>query len=68
MDSPELAARPEVAARTAGAFWVQRGLSSLADSDDVTGITRRISGGMLGLETRKRAVDRAKAVLSPAAQ
>ena len=67
VDNPELAARPDVAARTAAAFWVQRGLSKLADADDVTGITRRISGGMLGLETRKRAVDRAKAVLLPAA-
>jgi putative chitinase len=67
VDQPELAARPDVAARTAGAFWVQRGLSKLADADDVTAITRRISGGMLGLETRRRAVDRAKAVLLPAA-
>ena len=67
VDNPELAARPDVAARTAAAFWVQRGLSKLADADDVTGITRRISGGMLGLETRQRAVDRAKAVLLPAA-
>ena len=67
VDNPELAARPDVAARTAAAFWVQRGLSKLADADDVTGITRRISGGMLGLETRRRAVDRAKAVLLPAA-
>ena len=63
VDNPDLAARPDVAARTAGAFWMQRGLSKLADGDDVTGITRRISGGMLGLETRKRAVDRAKALL-----
>jgi predicted chitinase len=63
---PELAARPEGASRIAAAFWNKTGLNALADQDDIREITRRINGGLLGLESRTLAVQRAKAVLLPA--
>ena len=68
VNNPALAARPDVAARLAAVFWSRNNLNTLADADDITGITRRISGGANGLETRTRAVARAKAALQPPAR
>ena len=68
VDNPELAATPVIAARVAAVYWNKRGLNNLADADNVADITRRINGGLLGLETRTRAVARAKSVLMPAAK
>jgi len=34
-------------------FWNLKGLNALADKDDVLGITKRINGGVNGLEHRK---------------
>lgn len=50
--NPDLAATPEVAFRTAGAYWKSRGLNELADSGDMREITRRINGGFIGLADR----------------
>jgi predicted chitinase len=61
--NPELAARPDVAARTAAAFWNLRKLNVPADRDDIKTITNGINGGFLGLEARTAAVQRAKAAL-----
>lgn len=35
-------------------FWNSRGLNNLADRDDVSAVTRRVNGGVLGLEQRIR--------------
>jgi putative chitinase len=48
----------------AGWFWAKRHLNTLADTDDLTGITKRINGGLNGLEIRRRLLQRAKAFLS----
>jgi putative chitinase len=47
----------------AGWFWDSRSLNALADRDDVEGITRRINGGLNGIEDRKRRLAIAKSVL-----
>ena len=60
---PDLAARPDVAARIAAMFWSIKGLNELADRDDPREITRRINGGFNGLTAREEAVERAKKTL-----
>jgi len=60
---PELAVRPDIAVRTATLFWKLTRLNELAEADDIRGITRKISGGLNGLDGRTRAVERAKLVL-----
>jgi len=60
---PELAARPEAGFRIAGLFWKRNGLNELADLQDFELITRRINGGLNGLEDRLKYYDRAKEVL-----
>ena len=58
--SPDLVAAPEYACETAGWFWHDRGLNELADKGEFTAITRRINGGLNGIEERtaywKRAI------------
>jgi putative chitinase len=50
---PELLERPGPAARSAGWFWHRHDLSRLADARDIATITRRINGGLTGLDDRK---------------
>lgn len=66
LNHPELAADPAAAARIAGAYWSDRGLNTLADEDNIEAITRAINGGLTGLDARKAAVAKAKAVLGSA--
>lgn len=54
VSTPEKAAAPEVAFRTAGAFWTAHGLNDLADKGDIKGITRRINGGQNGETEREK--------------
>jgi predicted chitinase len=63
-DPELLATDPDLCADVAGWFWAKRHLNTLADADDLTGLTRRINGGLNGLEGRRRLLTRAKAVLS----
>jgi predicted chitinase len=56
---PEQAAQPEVGFRVAGWFWKSHGLNELADKRDFRAITRRINGGLNGLESRQKYYDNA---------
>ncbi|MGB0955051.1 MAG: glycoside hydrolase family 19 protein [Panacagrimonas sp.] len=47
----------------AGWFWGKRGLNAMADDDDLTAVTRRINGGVNGLEDRRRLLSRTKSLL-----
>jgi predicted chitinase len=49
---PELAAKPENAAKIAAWFWQKHGLNQLADSGKFDTITRRINGGTNGAADR----------------
>lgn len=51
---PGQAAEPAVAMRLALAYWNAHDLNTLADRDDLEGITRRINGGLIGLTDRRR--------------
>jgi putative chitinase len=62
-DSPELAAIPEHAARIAACYWHDRGLNELADqatNESFVTITKRINGGLNGLNERVAYWQRAK--------
>lgn len=61
---PEMAASKDVAFRIAGSFWKTRGLNELADAGDFMTITRRINGGLNGLEDRKARYAQAKVALN----
>lgn len=49
---PELLEEPGNASLSAAWFWTSHGLSVLADSGDFTTITKRINGGLNGLQDR----------------
>jgi putative chitinase len=61
--SPELLEQPQWAAESAAWFWGQNGLNELADRDQFNSITRRINGGLNGLQDRLQLWARARAVL-----
>jgi len=63
LEQPDLAARWDTGARVFGVYWKTRQLNALADNDDIQGITRRISGGLAGIDTRLIYLARAKAAL-----
>jgi len=60
---PELAERPDIAVTTACDYWQSRGLSALADQDDVLAVTKKVNGGTNGLADRKVQLAKAKAIL-----
>ena len=64
--SPELAADPATSVTLACQFWKLHGLNALADLDDITTITRRINGGLNGLDSRKAFLASAKFALAMA--
>ncbi|POA75341.1 glycoside hydrolase family 19 protein [Pseudomonas sp. GW531-T4] len=61
--TPELLEQPQWAAESAAWFWQQNGLNELADRDQFNTITRRINGGLNGLEDRLQIWARAREVL-----
>ena len=60
---PELLEKPQWAAESAAWFWEQNGFNELADRDQFNSITRRINGGLNGLQDRLQLWARARAVL-----
>ena len=64
MHSPDLVAVPKYAALTAGWFWNKRGLNKEADAKDYTGMTKKINGGIIGLDDRVALIDAALSVLT----
>ena len=55
-----LATDPERAVDVACWFWSTHGLNALADADDIEAVTRRINGGLNGLDDRKAYLHRAR--------
>lgn len=60
---PELVRTPRYAAQTAGWFWQTHRLNQYADSGDILTMTKRINGGTIGLEDRKKHIEHALHVL-----
>jgi len=61
--NPTLLIEPKYAALSAGWFWNKKGLNSLADTADIETMTKRINGGLIGLEDRKAKIAKALAAL-----
>lgn len=57
--NPQLVEEPRYAALTAGWYWNKKGLNALADSNDIETMTKRINGGLIGLEDRKAKINMA---------
>jgi putative chitinase len=60
---PALLLDPRYAALSAGWFWNKKGLNALADSQDYETMTKRINGGLIGLDDRKTKIAKALSVL-----
>jgi len=63
IDNPDMLITPEYAALSAGWFWNRKQLNLLADSRDYETMTKRINGGLLGLDDRKAKIAKALSVL-----
>ena len=63
LELPELLEQAQWAAESAAWFWERGGLNALADRDEFNSITRRINGGLNGLQDRLQLWARARAVL-----
>ena len=50
--NPELLESPDLAALSAGWFWSTHHLNEIADTGDVSAMTRRVNGGLNGLDDR----------------
>jgi putative chitinase len=63
LGNPDLLSTPEYACLSAGWFWGKRGLNALADSQDYETMTKRINGGLIGLDDRKAKIAKALSIL-----
>ena len=58
LDKPSLLEEPQYAVESACYFWKSNNLNALADEDDIVAVTKRINGGVNGLDDRKRYYDK----------
>jgi len=63
LGNPDLLLDPQYAVLSAGWFWGKRGLNALADTKSYDTMTKRINGGLLGLDDRKASIAKAISVL-----
>jgi putative chitinase len=61
--NPNWLVDPQYAALSAGWFWNKKGLNDLADANDIETMTKRINGGLNGLDDRKAKIAKALSVL-----
>ena len=61
--NPDWLLDPKYAALSAGWFWNKKGLNALADTQDIDTMTKRINGGLIGLDDRKAKIAKALSVL-----
>jgi len=52
LGEPTLLEEPQYAVESACYFWQEHSLNTLADKDDIVAVTRRINGGINGLDDR----------------
>lgn len=60
---PNLLVDPMYACLSAGWFWNKAGLNTLADSGDLDTMTKRINGGLNGIDDRKAKIAKALSIL-----
>lgn len=63
INNPDLLLEEANALISALWFWEKNGLNQFADKDDINTITRRINGGLNGIEARKAALTKMKNLL-----
>ncbi len=61
---PELAAEPVLSLKIACEFWKANNINPLCDADDVVGVTRKVNGGINGLDDRRTYTSKAKAAIA----
>jgi putative chitinase len=61
--NPDYLLDPKYATLSAGWFWNKKGLNATADAKDYETMTKRINGGVLGLDDRKAKIAKALSVL-----
>ena len=54
VEHPELLLEPQYAALSASWFWSANKLDAFADKEDIEGMTKKINGGLIGIENRKK--------------
>ena len=60
--NPRLAADPQWSLRIAAEEWTDKKCNPLADQDDIKSITKKINGGLIGFDERKKWLVKAKQV------
>jgi len=63
LEKPHLLEQPENAVKASCWWWKSHGCNELADTGDIKKVTRRVNGGLNGLEDRKRWYNKALEVL-----
>jgi len=63
LDNPDLLLDPMNAALSAGWFWNKKGLNAAADVSGWEEVTRKINGGVLGLDDRIAKINKALQIL-----
>ena len=63
INKPEQLEQPYLAAMSAAEWWHRHGCNSLADTGDLAAVTRRVNGGLTGLDDRLKLYSAALAYL-----
>lgn len=64
LNHPEIVEDPINACRSAGWYWKTRGLNELADAGNQVAITKRVNGGLTGLNERLAYFEIARKILT----
>ena len=64
VQNPDLLSEPKYAALSAGWFWNKRNLNASSDLMDIVGMTKKINGGVIGLEDRKAKINKVLDILN----
>jgi putative chitinase len=64
VENPDLVAHPEYAVLSACWFWKKNNLNQWCDAGDIVTLSKRINGGTIGLDDRKKHYEHAKHVLA----
>jgi putative chitinase len=62
--NPDLLLEPVYAARSAAWFWATNKCNTFADAGDIEGLTKKINGGLIGIDDRKKRYASAMSSLS----
>jgi putative chitinase len=54
VSNPDMLLEPVYAARSAAWFWATNKCNNFADAGDIAGLTKKINGGLIGIDDRKK--------------